>query len=241
MQKIDLHDRLTIAYSTLGEGNMDERLSERSVIMANRRKFLNHFNLNPRLVLEGKQIHGDRILALNEENTKMWYGVNIPGVDGFITDQNSVGILLKVADCVPVVVYDPIHHAVGIFHAGWKGTVKNIHLKGLTMLGEYYGTKPEDVLVWLGPSAHQCCFTSDKKPVQIEDDNWKQNIVAKKGEWQVDLIGYITDTYIKAGLKKKQIVIDKQCTVESPDLFSHLRSKRTGESEGRFLVLAKLR
>jgi YfiH family protein len=241
MQTVNLHDKLIIAYTETADGNMDERYSERSVTMANRRKFLNQFNLNPRLVIEGKQVHSDRILALNEENTKMWFGNNIPGVDGFITDQHDVGLLLKLADCVPVVIYDPVHGAQGIVHAGWKGTVKNIHLKALTMMAQKYQTKPSDCFVWLGPSAKACHFLSEQSPSQIEDPAWKPYIKKKKNVWLVDLTGYLSDTFHGVGVYKKNMLIDKHCTVETPSLFSHLRSTQTEEPEARFLVLAKLR
>jgi YfiH family protein len=240
MNKVSIHEKCIIAYTTVADGNMDDRFSDRSVTMANRRKILNQFNLNPKLVVEGKQIHSDRILILDEENTKMWFGCNIPGVDGFITDQTDVGMLLKVADCVPVVVYDPENHRIGVFHAGWQGAVKNIHTKGIAMMHDRYETNPEKVLVWLGPSAHKCCFTSDQQPEQIDQAAWEKFITKNDTEWNVDLVGYIVETLKQQGVNEKNITIDSQCTVETADLFSHVRSKKTDEAEGRFLVLAKL-
>jgi len=241
MPTVEIHEKLLIAFTTVKEGNMDERFSDRSVVVANRRKFLSQHGLNPRMVIEGKQIHGNRILMLDEENTKMWFGINIPGVDGFITDQQEVGLLTKVADCIPVVIYDPEHHVVGSFHAGWQGTVKNIHTKGLEMMTSSYQTDPEKVLVWLGPGAHKCCFTSTDTPDQINDPDWKSFIDEKQGAWHIDLPGFIKSTYQKSGVKKDNITVDPVCTVESDQFFSHSRSKQTGETEGRILVLVKLR
>ncbi len=241
MQTVELHEKITLAYTQVADGNMDERFADRSVVMQNRRKFLNQFGLNPKLVIEGKQIGSDRILVLNEENTKMWFGVNIPGVDGFITNQNDVGLLVKVADCVPVVMYDPNKHVFGLFHIGWTGAVKNIHTKGLQGLMTSYGSDPNDIIVWLGPSAHKCCFTSQEKPEQSDDPAWNDYISDENGSWKVDLTGYIVNTLVQSGVKKKNITIDPQCTVETQEFFSHTRSKKDESPEGRFLVLAKLR
>lgn len=241
MQTIEVHPKLIIAHTESADGNMDERFSDRSVVMSNRRKFFNQFNLNPRLVIEAKQIHSDRILLLNEENTKMWVGMNIPGVDGFVTDQTDAGILLKLADCVPVVLYDPGRHAMGVFHVGWQGAVKQIHLKGLGILQANYQTNPSDVIAWIGPSAQKCCFTSEKTPDQIEDPSWKSYIESRDGTYYVDIPGFIISTLKLAGLKSKNIKIDHRCTVEEESLYSHIRSKKTGAAENRFLVLAKLR
>lgn len=241
MQTIEIHPKLVIAYTEAGDGNMDERFSDRSVVMSNRRKFFNQFELNPRLVIEGKQIHSDRILLLNAENTKMWVGTNIPGVDGFVTDQAEAGILLKLADCVPVVVYDPIHHVMGVFHVGWQGAVKQIHLKGLGIMQSAYQTNPADLVVWLGPNAQKCCFVSEKQPDQISDPAWAAYISSSAKGYSVDLTGFISAGLKLSGVKPGQITTDPRCTVEDPGLFSHTRSKNSEESESRFLVLAKLR
>jgi YfiH family protein len=241
MQTIDLHPQLILAHTDSTDGNMDERFNDRSVVMSNRRKFYNQFNLNPRLVIEGKQIHSDRILLLNAENTKMWVGMNIPGVDGFVTNQAEAGLLLKLADCVPVVVYDPTHHALGLFHAGWKGAVKNIHLKGLTMMQTAYQTNPSEVLVWLGPSAQKCCFTSAETPQQLEDSTWTQFIEPKDSGYAIDIPGYLAASFKLAGIKSKHLIQDSRCTVEDESLYSNARAKHTNLPQSRFLVLAKLR
>lgn len=241
MQTIDLHPQLIIAYTEKADGNMDERFSDRSVVMANRRKIYNKFDLNPRLIIEAKQINSDRILVLNSENTKMWVGSNIPGVDGFVTNQTDTGLLLKLADCVPVIIYDPEHHAMGIFHVGWQGAVKQIHLKGLSLMQTEYGTDPAQVLVWLGPCAKACCYTSDKQPDQMDDPTWQSFITPKDNAWSIDLPGQIVHGLKLSGIKAKNITQDEHCTVESDQLFSHVKAKTSFESESRFLVLTKLR
>jgi len=240
MKTISLHPKLALAHSEVEDGNMDERFSDRSVIITNRRKFLSHFDLNPKTIIEGKQVHGIRILPLNTENSKMWFGINIPGVDGFITDQTDFGLVIKVADCVPLVLYDPTHHAVGLFHVGWKGAVASIHLKGLEELTKFYQTNPGDIIAWFGPHARKCCFTSSEKPKQIDDEAWSGFITESDRHWSVDLLGYLQKTLNEAGVKKKNMKDDSTCTVETPTLYSYDRSKKTGEPEARWMVLAKL-
>jgi YfiH family protein len=242
MQTVDFDPTLSLVYSTAADGNMDERFSGRSVVMVNRRKILNQIGLNPRLIIEGKQVHSDRILILNDENTKMWYGNNIPGVDGFVTDQPDLGLVLKVADCVPVVMLDPNRPAFGVFHVGWQGAEKNIHLQGLQAFTDYYNTRPNEIKVWIGPSAKKCCYRSDTDPKQNDNDAWKPFITKEKNGWAIDIPGYIKQTLRDAGVKVKNMTEDKACTVESPDLFSHTVSKNDPEiPEARFVVIAKLR
>lgn len=241
MKTVEIHEKVIIGYSAQVDGNMDERFADRSVVVANRRKFLHQFGLNPKMVIEGKQIHSTRILVLDNENTKMWLGMNIPGVDGFITNQNDVGLILKVADCIPLVIYDPAHHAIALLHVGWRGAVGNIHTLALTKMNETYGTDPKNVLVWVGPSAHQCHFVSPEKPEQIDNPLWFDYMKQETDGWHIDLIGFIKKSLIDKGVNDKNFKIEDICTIESQDLYSHLRSMRSAEPEGRFLVLSKLR
>ena len=67
-------------------------------------------------------------------------------------------VLLCFADCVPVLLYDPVHHAAGVVHAGWKGTVAEIGRKTVQRMGETFGSRPQDILAGIGPSIGACCF-----------------------------------------------------------------------------------
>jgi YfiH family protein len=78
--------------------------------------------------------------------------------DGLIT--NTPGILLAVltADCLPVILVDPRNRAVGVFHAGWRGTARRIVEKGIGEMRRAFGTRARDVLAALGPGIRGCCY-----------------------------------------------------------------------------------
>ena len=240
MKTVNLHKKLLLAYSEKSDGNIDYRYSAKDVVKNNRKAIFKSLKLNPHHLIEGQQIHSDRILVLNEENTKMWRGHNVTGVDGFACDQTDIALMLRVADCVPVVMYDSKAHALGIFHTGWRGAMSQIHVKGMQLLVDNYQTNLKQLKIWLGPCAHQCCFISKDEPKQIKDPDWKPYIKKRKGVWYIDLVGYITDTLKSAGALKKNITATSECSVDESDLFSHTRNLDTGEAEGRFAVIAKL-
>ncbi|MCR5685909.1 MAG: peptidoglycan editing factor PgeF [Lachnospiraceae bacterium] len=73
-------------------------------------------------------------------------------IDGQITDEPGLVLIAYGADCVPVYLADPAHHAVGLVHSGWKGTLNSISADALKLMNEHYGTKPEDVTAVIGPS-----------------------------------------------------------------------------------------
>ena len=62
------------------------------------------------------------------------------------------------ADCLPIILVDPEQRAVGVFHAGWRGTVKRIVEKGVGQMRLWFGTRPRDVKAAIGPGIHSCCF-----------------------------------------------------------------------------------
>lgn len=99
-----------------------------------------------------RQIHSDIIHRVSERPEHL-----LPG-DGLIT--NTPGLLLAVqtADCLPVILVDTKTRAVGVFHAGWRGTVKRIVEKGVGEMRRWFGTQPRYVKAAIGPGVHGCCY-----------------------------------------------------------------------------------
>ena len=79
--------------------------------------------------------------------------------DGLITNVPGMLIGIKTADCIPVLVVDTSKHAVGAFHAGWRGTVSRIVEKGIGEMRKHYGSDPQDIRAAIGPGVHRCCYT----------------------------------------------------------------------------------
>ena len=78
--------------------------------------------------------------------------------DGIITTRTNALLAIQVADCVPVLVADPIRGAVGAFHAGWRGTVKRIVERGVGSMRAVFGSRPEHLHAAIGPCIHACCY-----------------------------------------------------------------------------------
>lgn len=78
--------------------------------------------------------------------------------DFITTNQPQLGIGIVTADCLPVIAYDPLHHAVGIAHASWKSSAQQILLRMLEQMNKQYHTQPAMVTIWFGPSARPCCY-----------------------------------------------------------------------------------
>ena len=85
-------------------------------------------------------------------------GIRIPVTDGVVTDRRDVVLTTIHADCLAVYLYDPAHGAIGLCHAGWKGTLGGIAVRTLETMRETYGTRPEDVHCAISAGISQCCF-----------------------------------------------------------------------------------
>jgi len=241
MNQIELHPKILLVHTDKSDGNIDIRFGSPKEVKQNRQKLFDALKLDSKQNIEGEQIHEDLILALDADNSKMWQGQKVTGVDGFTTNQSAISLMVRVADCAVVVLYDPENNAIGIFHAGWRGTVKNIHIKGLKMMARKYGTDPGQVLGWIGPSIKSCCYKSKEKPEQSDDPIWKPFITKKGGEWMIDLPGFIVESLRGEGVYKKNLKVAAQCTYHDESFFSFQQSKDTGSPDGRNAVIVKIK
>ncbi len=99
-----------------------------------------------------RQIHSDMIGRVDSVPDEP-----LPG-DGMITATPGLLLAIQTADCLPVILVDPAHHAVGVFHAGWRGTVKRIVEKGIGEMHRCFGTRARDLKAAIGPGVQGCCY-----------------------------------------------------------------------------------
>ena len=102
-----------------------------------------------------KQIHADRVRIVGQADIgrgSRSEGDVIVDTDALVTDLIGVPLVVTLADCVPVVLYDPVNHVVGLAHAGWGGTVRRISSRTVAVMGECYGTQPQELIAAIGPS-----------------------------------------------------------------------------------------
>jgi hypothetical protein len=205
-----------------------------------------------------QQIHGSEVAAVDAEQTVQAEGTRtgaVMGADALITATPGVLLLIGAADCVPVFVYDPAGRAVGLAHAGWKGTAGRIAEKMVRLMAERYGTDPAGCVAALGPSIGPCCYDVGVEVVeQIRDaypeadEEWhgepplivwsrrrplwkyQQEIPAEEPESDekpfLDLWNANRRALIDAGLQPDNIWIDALCTAENSDRFYSHRAER---------------
>lgn len=189
------------------------------------------------------QVHGTDILVIDSPNEDFAHFHKLE-CDGIVTDQPGVLIGVCVADCVPILLLDPVKKVVAALHAGWKGTAAGIAAKGVETLVEFFGSKPSTIQAAVGPGIGSCCYEVDqavKDAFDKGDAGWEFVATGKGGgKWGLDLRRANSRQLIKAGLAEENIEVAEQCVACNHDLFFSYR--RDGGETGRqmgFIMLKK--
>jgi YfiH family protein len=126
----------------------------RAAVERNRTLFLKKLGVanarKPLITL--RQIHSDLIHRIEGVPKHPLAG------DGLLTDTSGLLLAILTADCLPVILVDKKNRAVGVFHAGWRGTVKRIVEKGVGEMHRYFGSDPRNMIAVIGPGVQTCCY-----------------------------------------------------------------------------------
>jgi YfiH family protein len=175
--------------------------------------------LQPDRLISARQVHGDLVYHYRNESDG---DDEIDGVDALITACPGTGLMIQQADCQAVLLYDPVHRAIGAVHCGWRGTVAGIIGKTVARMRECFGTEPSSLLAAVSPSLGPCCG---------EFTNYKTELPEALHRFQVrdsyfDFWAITRCQLQECGLAVSAIAVAGQCTVCSPDYFSYRRATR---------------
>ena len=128
----------------------------RPAVERNRAAFLSTLGANGRRfwpLITLRQVHSDITHRITDPPTPPLVG------DGMVTNTPGIVLAIQTADCLPVILVDPKKRAVGVFHAGWRSTVKRIVEKGVGVMRLHFNSRPGDLEAAIGPGVHNCCYT----------------------------------------------------------------------------------
>jgi YfiH family protein len=177
-----------------------------------------------------KQIHGDNILVA-EAPVASAQGRS--DADAFITNEKNLPIAIRTADCVPVFIFDTQHTAIGLAHAGWKGTYKSIAVKTVQKMQKQYASQVSGLRIVLGPSIRECCY----KVGEEFRDYFPSHVRQKEGYLYADMIGANRDQLLQVGVRPENIIDSGLCTCCNKNYFSF---RRDGIKAGRMISLIML-
>ncbi len=127
---------------------------ERERVYANRRRAYGLFGRDTDTVVHAHLVHGATVARVTTAENGTW----VHHVDGLITDQPGCVLTMSFADCAPILLYDPIHRAIGLGHAGWKGAVADLPGALVRAMQAQFGSDPAELLAAVGPCIGPCCY-----------------------------------------------------------------------------------
>jgi polyphenol oxidase len=210
----------------LGYSVDDDRIAVRE----NRRRAFACLGRTPESAPDIYQVHSDRVLLARHRTN----GEPLPEADGWVCADSAFTLFLRFADCVPILLYDPVQRAVGIAHAGWKGTAAQIPARAVEALQLYFGSLPEDILAGIGPSIGPDHYAVGDDVIQAMRDSFGIHAGEMLGKgskgWHLNLWKANEIALRAAGVRR--IEIAGLCTAcHAEDWFSH---RAEGGRTGRF-------
>ena len=136
--------------------------------------------------------------------------------------RQGIPLVTTHADCTPVFIYDSVKNIVGVAHAGWRGTVKNIAGNMVSRFVNDFGSDPADISAAIGPSLGQCCFEVDEDVAEIflNENKKYEHYMKKRGvKYHIDLWGINEYLLLREGVREENIDISNLCTKCRNDMF----------------------
>ena len=121
----------------------------RENVIENRTRIMKVLNISKDDYFDVWQIHSTNVVKTNKPRSR---DQNYIQADAIITNKPGVALLMRFADCVPILLYDPIHCVIGLVHAGWIGSIQKIAKKTVEKMEEDYGSIKEKIIAGIGPS-----------------------------------------------------------------------------------------
>jgi uncharacterized protein, YfiH family len=194
-------------------------------VQENRKIFFSQFGISEKDLAVPQQCHSNTVLR-----------VDVPGdyseCDALITNVNHVALVVTVADCVPILLFDPINKAVGAVHAGWRGTFGLIVKRAVEKMKAEYRTDPAQMLAYIGPSAGVCCYEVGEEVAimfgnKVVPYNKKKTFLDLKKENMFQLM--------QLGVLASNFEVSSSCTICERKLFHSFR--RDGQKAGRMMAV----
>ncbi|MFH1866999.1 MAG: polyphenol oxidase family protein [Patescibacteria group bacterium] len=234
---------LNHGFSTNDAGNMSFKWGEEKEVATNRHKFLDKLKLEAKNGVTAKLGQGDKIIRVGKKETNKGMSKNDYQLqaDGLITNEPGIFLMHVVADCLSLLLYDQEHQAIGLGHLGRTGTSALLSKRMVDMMVNEFSTQPEKLIVGIGPGIHQCCYTFNQIPPDL-NSSWQPFLNQGKDQrLSINLVGYNLYQLSEAGVEQENIFISEYCTAHSGKFFSHYRDIQEKKPEARFATIIGLK
>lgn len=230
--------------STKGDGaapfynNMSRFVGdELELVMKNRTEFyiaLGISDLSLENFAHANQIHSGDVTLVIQGGQNPY-----PKTDALITNKQGVYLVISVADCLPVMLYDPKNKAIGNIHSGWRGTAQHIVTNTINKMKSEFGTDTQSLIAFIGPGISCENFEVGGEVAEVFDEKYIKPHPTAAEKFLIDLKAIVKDELLASGIKETNIDLCKYCTFTETDMLHSYR--RDKEKSGRMFSVIGLR
>jgi len=238
--------QLTHAFSTKENGYSLKPFSQNNLayhvhdnsdlVLKNHKNYAKYLDYDVSKLVHMEQVHGSTI-TLIDKTTDL---TKIPKCDALITKEKNIPLMVMVADCIPILVYDPKAEVIAVVHAGRAGVFNQILIKTIKKMETEFNTDSKNLRIVLGPSIRQCCYEVGK---EIKDEtkelNYSYAIKEKNKTYYLDLVSIIKHDLKALAIEEENIETIDYCTSCNKDIFFSYRAEKN--NTGRFSGLLMLK
>jgi YfiH family protein len=179
-----------------------------------------------------EQVHKGKVANVT---AKTDLSSKIAGCDGAITNAKGVALMVMTADCLPIFLYDPEKHAIGIAHAGWRGTAEGIAKNVVNAMKAEFGSEPAKILIGFGPAIRQCCYEVSREFLV----HFPGSVVKMAHKYYFDLAGENAEQLLSLGVNTKNMFDCGICTSCRSDEFYCYRKEADKTARMASVIMLK--
>ncbi len=218
-------------FTTRASGNLAFHVNDDlNTVLSNHKLLVSELNYDKNRLIHMKQIHSDIVHIVNERDSFQ----NPPICDALITDRLDTPLMVMVADCSPILFYDPKLQVISVAHAGRQGAFKNIVKNVIDTFTGHYNSKVGDIIVSISSSIGSCCYeVGGEIYAETKDLNLDYSISKVGKSYYLDIRKILKTQLLASGIKSQNIEISDECSCCNSDkYFSYRADRKCGRFSG---------
>ena len=222
---------ITSAFTTKKSGNLAFHVGDvADNVVKNHKLLANELKHDYKTVIHMRQIHSNGVLKITKEHNFF----KPPICDALITNEKERPLMVMVADCAPILFYDPNKEVIAVAHAGRAGAFLNIVQNVITAFKDEYGSNAKDIVASVGPSIHKCCYEVGQEINREAHTLGLEYAMEQREEkYFLDIEKILQTQLLNVGLQEKNIEISPVCSACSKEsLYSYRAEGKTGRFAG---------
>lgn len=201
-------------------------------VLDNRIRVSEKYDFSIKNLIFMDQVHGNHVVLIEHAMEN-----RIADCDALITKETKIPLMVMVADCIPILFFDPHKKVIAVAHAGRNGTFLRIAQKTAKKMHTKYGCRFKDIIVCMGPSIYSCCYEVGKDLADICDKSFGEGFIMIRDEkYYLDLQALNHAQLLEMGIGEENIEISTECTACNEDYFSYRREGKTGRFAGFIMI-----